>query len=869
VSIRLVGIATTLVVVLACSAEKREEAAPTFATPLAMQGGKNGVAPSLGARAAPGAPLNLETFTPLLALPEFSRAADAVEIGDFSAAAREVQTVVEKRGNDPAGRLLVGRMRENAGDVEGSLAAYDAASQAAWPLAPYAYAAAGRVLVRAGKGKEAQVRLEHVIIGGPLGTEARLLMADAARLVGDRAVELQLLRAHVAENPSDSLASVRLSELILDAHGPLPSPSVTTAATAPSFALSPGPAVAASGVSSSPSPSSRELAASGDAPATEPAIPVPLLMPPANSAAATPQVPPSGVSQAEAEEALVLARRAMSHAPSDVPLVLRARRVEERALLVFPLPGRLSRARPSAEDELARVEALLDAKQYEAARQASDMFLAMLGKSQASGDAACKAELLRGRAVAGLRQWGSASEQLGEVAKRCKDPDVHARALFLAGKYADSDKRYSQAVRYYEALEKDVPTHRLADDARLRAAQSYEELGDEAHFTELLSRMADDYPEGDMVLDGMFLLALHRIGKGDWLGATSVLERAAPVAMVVDSKRGLEFAGRERYFRARAWSVAGETQKSLDEYEAMVRELPLSYYMLNAYSRLSKADAARAARALSGALETSARAPFTFEHRPEFDDPSFARALELLRVGDVEHASLELDVLGLVRPDAAPALLWSVALLYERAGASKLSNDVARGLLTDWLARWPSGDWRRAWELAFPRPYHAIVERETAKTKVPEALVYAVMREESSFDPSAESPAKAYGLMQVIEPTARVYGKSLGVRIDANTLKRPSVSIAVGCRVLSDLGRTFVDNPLLAIPGYNAGPRPPRRWVDARPASDFDVWVEMIPYLETRRYMKRVLASRAAYAFLYSQSDPDGAVRLPVELTTR
>ena len=77
----------------------------------------------------------------------------------------------------------------------------------------------------------------------------------------------------------------------------------------------------------------------------------------------------------------------------------------------------------------------------------------------------------------------------------------------------------------------------------------------------------------------------------------------------------------------------------------------------------------------------------------------------------------------------------------------------------------------------------------------------------------------------------------------------------------------FKQNPVLAIPGYNAGPGRPLRWLRERPHMDFDVWVESIPYSETRRYTKRVLASRAAYAYLYAPATADEAMVLPLALT--
>ena len=62
-------------------------------------------------------------------------------------------------------------------------------------------------------------------------------------------------------------------------------------------------------------------------------------------------------------------------------------------------------------------------------------------------------------------------------------------------------------------------------------------------------------------------------------------------------------------------------------------------------------------------------------------------------------------------------MLWGSRLLYARAGSAKLSHAVARGLLTDWLSRWPAGDWAKAWHIAFPRPYRAVVEREAKRTR--------------------------------------------------------------------------------------------------------------------------------------------------------
>lgn len=541
-----------------------------------------------------------------------------------------------------------------------------------------------------------------------------------------------------------------------------------------------------------------------------------------------------------------------------------AEQLEAKALSALPDDKKKLHQKLGLDLELVRVRALLDAGYDKAADEAAEAVLSEQPAEVRYAEIGCEIQLLRGKALASKRKHGEAADALAEPIKRCKGDDLRARLLYLAGVYAAKDGRHTQAVQRFNQLEKEAPSHRLADDARMKAAYSYYELGVEKKFTELLSSMDRDYPEGDMVLDGVFRLAMRRIEKGDWPGAAQVLERAAKLGKLRDGARGREYAGRERYFWARSLMQLGEADRAKSEYEAIVRELPLSYYMLLAYSRLKDLDSQRAAQVRDDAMDSSARQPFSFERRPEFKEPGFLRALELSRVGDLANAKREISAMGIAKRGAAPAVLWGIALLYARAGSANLSHGVARGLLTDWPQRWPAGDWIQTWEIAFPRPHHKTVEHNAAKVGISESLVYAVMREESAFDADAESPANAYGLMQLIVPTAKLYAK--GLPYDARALKRPTINITLGCRALADLSETFEAHPLMAIPGYNAGPGRPRRWLRERPNLDFDLWVEAIPYTETRRYTQRVLASRAAYTVLYDTANSEQSLLLPLRV---
>lgn len=535
-----------------------------------------------------------------------------------------------------------------------------------------------------------------------------------------------------------------------------------------------------------------------------------------------------------------------------------ATKLEQKLLAALPSAERSERERLRPAHQLARAEALANANRNDDANALVEALLTELGGG-AKGPVACQARLLHGRLLSDLKRRSEAQAEFEFIAQGCKSDDVRAWALYHGGRAAFQDDRYGDAERLMAKLEREAKGHRLADDARYYRAQSQREMGVEARFSELLDSMPEDYPDGDMTLDGLFALALSRMEKSDWGGAITVLRRGERLASRGDLARGQEGAGRERYFEARALIETGQTERGLAQYEAIITELPLSYYMLHAYSRLSQVDASRARIALERGLERAVAAPFPHRHRPEFDGPGFLRVLELLRQNDIDSARRELDFLDLIGPDAPPSMLWSVASLYSRAGSPRFAHAVPRWQLVDWLQRWPVGPWREAWEIAFPRPHIETVAAEAKRQGVPEELVYAVMREESAFDPGAVSPANAFGLMQVISPTARRFGKEAGVPYDRRALTTPRVSIVIGTRVLASYRSRFPNDPLLAIPSYNAGPGRPQRWVKDWPSVDFDVWVELIPFRETRRYTKRVLASRATYAYLYygrSETDP-------------
>ena len=170
-----------------------------------------------------------------------------------------------------------------------------------------------------------------------------------------------------------------------------------------------------------------------------------------------------------------------------------------------------------------------------------------------------------------------------------------------------------------------------------------------------------------------------------------------------------------------------------------------------------------------------------------------------------------------------------------------------------------------------PRSYYPVTEMVPDGLPVSRALALAISRRESEFDPAAQSPAGARGLMQVMPATGQMVAKTLGEDFTAARLTTdPPFNVRVGSTYLRDLADDFGPSIALIASGYNAGPGRPRKWIaefgDPRSA-DVDVvdWVETIPFTETRTYVMRVAEGVVIYrAQLKGQSGP---VRITSELT--
>lgn len=235
------------------------------------------------------------------------------------------------------------------------------------------------------------------------------------------------------------------------------------------------------------------------------------------------------------------------------------------------------------------------------------------------------------------------------------------------------------------------------------------------------------------------------------------------------------------------------------------------------------------------------------QDRAAFERNEVARALKLLYAADIDELVIPfyMDMI-----DSSPTTATAV-LLAEIAQA----NNDARALVVigkQGLDRSLPVD-----AIAFPLT--GIPQYRHVGPPIERALVYAISRQESEFQPYVVSPAKAYGLMQVIRPTAVAIAKRNGFAFDFNKLQRdPVYNVTLGAAELGHLVQHFDGSYVLTFIGYNAGPGRAKQWMAARgdprgkQIEAIVDWVERIPFTETRLYVMRVLENLQVYRALLS-----------------
>jgi soluble lytic murein transglycosylase len=502
----------------------------------------------------------------------------------------------------------------------------------------------------------------------------------------------------------------------------------------------------------------------------------------------------------------------------------------------------------TAQELFVRARALSDAGRADDALRAIDLVAGAPG-----ADKVTNLDRARARATAlysARGRWSDAARALEECAaaggaNAAEDAFHAARALSRA----DRDE---EAIRAYEDVQRRFPKSTWAASAAFFVPYLRMLHGDwkdcARGFDVYLRAHAGGEEASDARRDG----ALCKLLDGDAKPARAAFER------LVEDEPDPIMSARMADMAALAALRDGDRTHAVARWTDVARSRPLSWPALVARARLVEAGAP-----MPPPIDPSLDAPASDPPPLTAVLPPPADLLHSLGLeADAEAALRERE--GAVSRGVGGRVPETLCLAYGELGRARRRYQIAQALPSSLFATAPTSRTRWAWDCAFPSPYADEVRPAEAAERLPPGLIWAVMRQESAFDPDAVSPAHAVGLMQLLPETARPLAAELLLPPDDARLTSPPYAIRVGARELRKLLDQLRGDVPLAVAAYNGGVDSVERWASRAPGMQLDTFVERIPFKETRDYVVRVMGNLARYGYL--ANGDAGVPRIELEL---
>lgn len=291
------------------------------------------------------------------------------------------------------------------------------------------------------------------------------------------------------------------------------------------------------------------------------------------------------------------------------------------------------------------------------------------------------------------------------------------------------------------------------------------------------------------------------------------------------------------YWMARALEHLGEP-RAAEIYQTLCRKYAWTYYCQLARMRLDLPPPEFADGARGDSMAEEGRSAIA-------QDVHYRRAMELRALGLEQEAGREVGWL-LDRYARNRAALVDLIVRLNEAGGYHQGLRLARLHFRDGLERGVEPVQPALWSVAYPTAYLPTI-RALSDERFDPYLAAAIIREESQYDARAVSRSGAIGLMQLMPATAQAVAQQDGATVSRDDLFDEETNIRYGIRYLVQLLREFNGNLVYAVAAYNAGPPVVASWVQKFGDREPDEFVEMIPYQETRQYVRRVIRSYREY----------------------
>jgi soluble lytic murein transglycosylase len=339
---------------------------------------------------------------------------------------------------------------------------------------------------------------------------------------------------------------------------------------------------------------------------------------------------------------------------------------------------------------------------------------------------------------------------------------------------------------------------------------------------------------------------------------TGRYREAIDVWQPILAQRGSDFEPQALYWTARSHSLSGN-DKAQEFFIQLCERYPYTYYCQLARGEISATSTKpfqEPPPLITASPEPAGSLPPPLgSARGEIEQqPAYRRAAELKTLGLDQDATRELTALT-DRYHHDPDVLMSLSIMLNEAGAYHHALRLARARFRDKLERTGGVLAQGVWSVAYPTGLIPTIQSQGTNGVDP-FLIAAIIREESQYDEHAVSRVGAIGLMQVMPATANAVAQRHHLpMVTRDDLFDHETNIRIGARYVEQLLGQFSGNVVATIAAYNAGPIVVTKWSASHHGRSPDEFVELIPFQETRQYVKRVLRSYKEYLRL-AQSKP-------------
>ncbi len=409
--------------------------------------------------------------------------------------------------------------------------------------------------------------------------------------------------------------------------------------------------------------------------------------------------------------------------------------------------------------------------------------------------------------------------------KYLREVDLHiARCYLRLGSV-------NKAIDAYASWQKTYPKDYLAPEVLWVIAWLCEEQGRIDQARSFYLDLLRTYPRSEFNDEARFRIGLtyYRQGRYDvarfkW---TEYRQR----------QRSRELKARYRYWIAKTY----EREENYGEYLKVLDELSqkpfANYYSLKSF--LMTTDPEQLQQASDSLLWEINHSKTTF--LPEYMD-NFRRPLIVQEILGDRYAQFELNHLAKTMKAPNWEMLYAVGEVNERLQNFGNAYRVYRRVYDRKFSQSAWKDWVFLFKRLYPLYFDSEVNTYAERWGLTPASIWAIIKKESAFEPQIMSYANAYGLMQIIPPTANRLTESLGMELeDVRKLYDPNFNILLGSYYLSNLLKRYSGNLYHALAAYNAGEHRVDRWRKVVDTADDDFFMENIEFEQTRVYVRRVM----------------------------